>query len=113
MMSRFPMILALAALVAPAVADADASSWQSSVARVIAAHQNYPRSAQLRGDQGTSRLRVALAATGQISQVEVIQSSGSAILDHEAQTMVSSLGRLPAPPSGISSIVVPIVWRLN
>lgn len=107
------LILTLAALLSPAVASAEPANWQMSVARLIASHQNYPRSAQIRGQEGTTKLRVAFAATGQISQVDLVQSSGSPILDREAQTMISGLGRFPTPPSGISSVVVPIVWRLN
>jgi protein TonB len=107
------LILTIAALLSPAVASADPANWRMSVARLIASHQNYPRSAQIRGQEGTTKLRVAFAATGQISQVDLIESSGSAILDREAQTMVNGLGHFPTPPSGISSVVVPIVWRLN
>lgn len=112
-MSPFRTILIVAALLSPAIANAEPATWKSSVANLIASHQTYPRSAQIRGQEGTTRLRVAFAATGQISQVELVESSGSAILDREAQSMLTGLGRLPAPPSGLSSIVVPIVWRLN
>lgn len=112
-MSPFRIILLIAALISPAVANAGPANWQTAVARLVASHQSYPRSAQIRGEAGTAKVRVAFAATGQISQVELIQSSGSAILDREAQTMVTGLGRLPAPPPGITSVIVPIVWRLN
>ena len=112
-MSPFRTILIIAAFISPTVANAGPANWQTEVARMIASHQSYPRSAQIRGEQGTAKVRVAFAATGQISQVELIQSSGSAILDREAQTMMNGMGRLPAPPSGVTSVVVPIVWRLN
>jgi protein TonB len=112
-MPLFRIILIAAALMPSAVAYAQPANWQTSVARLIAAHQNYPRSAQIRGQEGTSKLRVAFAATGKISQVELVESSGSPILDREAQSMITNLRQFPAPPSGLSSIVVPIVWRLN
>ncbi len=87
--------------------------WRSAVGRLIASHQNYPRSAELRRQEGTTRLRVALAADGRVSAVDVIDSSGSPILDLAARATISDIGKLPAPPAGITTLVIPIVWRLD
>jgi|KBSSwiStaDraftv2_1062776.scaffolds.fasta_scaffold83693_2 protein TonB len=107
-------LLAFAAMIAPLQARADApTAWQGAVARLIASHQNYPRSAQIRGEEGTTRLRLMLAADGKINQVQLTQSSGSDILDREARSVVTGIGRLPAPPAGVTTLLVPIVWRLN
>jgi protein TonB len=54
-----------------------------------------------------------LAADGKINQVQLTQSSGSDILDREARSVVTGIGRLPAPPAGVTTLLVPIVWRLN
>ena len=89
------------------------AQWQGAVVRLIASHQNYPRSAQLRGEQGTTKLRIALNPDGKIGQVDLAVSSGSAILDREAQATVASIGKFPPPPAGVTSLMVPIVWRLN
>lgn len=104
-------LFALAALTAPAAAMAD--EWMTSVKRIIASRQTYPRSAQLRGEEGTTRLLINLSSNGHIDHVTVAQSSGSAILDREAQQVVTRIGKLPAPPAGARALTVPIVWRLN
>ena len=89
------------------------AGWSTAVARIIADHQSYPRSAELRREQGTTRLRVSVAANGHVSQVDIIESSGSAILDLQARSTITDIGRLPAPPPGTSIVIVPIVWRLE
>ncbi len=109
--------LAFGALVAgagsPAAAGTDRAVWSGAVSRLVTSHQSYPRSAELRHEQGTTRLRVAVATDGRIAQVDIIQSSGSAILDLQARSTITTIGKLPTPPVGISSIVIPIVWRLD
>lgn len=114
-MSKFTLpLLAISVFVStPAMSADSAGQWQGSIARLIASHQNYPRSAQIRGEQGTSRLRVAISPDGRIDQVDIAASSGSAILDREAQSMVSKIGKLPAPPPGTRTLLIPIVWRLD
>jgi len=87
--------------------------WQTAIARLIAQKQIYPRSAQIRGEEGTTKLRITLGADGKISAVDLATSSGSAILDRQAESMVTGIGKFPAPPPGISTLLVPIVWRLN
>lgn len=88
-------------------------AWITSVANLIAKYQTYPRSAQIRGEEGTTQLRISLAADGTVNQVELAASSGSAILDRQAQSVVTSIGKFPAPPAGFNKLSVPIVWRLN
>ena len=114
-MKIFVALLALLSslVAAPALSADPSSAWQSSVAHLIASKQNYPRSAQIRGEEGTTRLKISLEADGRISHVQLAVSSGSTILDREAQSMVSAIGKFPTPPSGTRSLLVPIVWRLN
>lgn len=97
----------------PAVAEPSTEVWRIAVSRLIASRQNYPRSAELRHQQGTTRLRLALAANGRISEIDVIESSGSPILDLEARATINGIGKLPAPPAGIKTLTVPIIWRLD
>ncbi len=104
--------LAIIALTAfPAIALAE-PRWEDACNHIIAKHQSYPRSAQIRGDQGTTRIKILVDADGRISQVLLAQSSGSAILDRQAREVVMDLGKLPAPPIGTTSLLIPIVWRL-
>jgi periplasmic protein TonB len=106
-------LLASLATATAAQAAETAGNWQSMVARMIAKSQTYPRSAQIRGEEGTTRLKINLAADGKIAGVELLASSGSSILDREAQSIISNMGKLPPPPSGVHALTVPIVWRLN
>jgi periplasmic protein TonB len=108
------LALLLSAFATTPALSADApTSWQGAVARLIAGKQSYPRSAQIRGEEGTTRLRIALNPDGKVNQVELAASSGSAILDREAQSVVSAIGKFPPPPAGTRTLLVPIVWRLN
>lgn len=100
-------------LAAPAFGGDVPTTWQTTVARLIAQKQTYPRSAQIRGEEGTTKLRLTLAADGKISGIDLATSSGSAILDRQAESVVVGIGKFPPPPSGISTLLVPIVWRLN
>lgn len=114
-MKKLVALTLLASLVTATAAQAaePAGNWQSAVARVIAKNQSYPRSAQIRGEEGTTRLKISLAADGKISAIEMLASSGSSILDREAQSIISNIGKFPPPPSGVHALTVPIVWRLN
>ena len=106
-------ILVTAGLMGSSIAANAASPWIDLVTRRIAEHQTYPRSAEIRGDEGVTRLRIALEPDGAITQVSLVQSSGSPILDRQAQEVVMRMGRVPRPPSGVTTLLVPIVWRLN
>jgi periplasmic protein TonB len=103
-------LLAGAALSAPALADA---GWQKQVVSLVVKSQTYPRAAQMRKEQGTAKVRVQVGASGSIDSVELAQSSGSDILDKEAQKMMEKIGSFPPPTGGATSLVVPITWVLD
>lgn len=44
----------------------------------------YPRESRLRGESGTTRLRWTVRASGEVSDIQVVTSSGSAALDQAA-----------------------------
>jgi periplasmic protein TonB len=94
----------------PAFADA---GWQKQVISMVVKVQTYPRAAQVRKEHGTAKVRVKVAANGAIEGVELMQSSGSDILDKEAQKMMEKIGSFPAPAAGAVSLVVPITWVLD
>jgi len=106
----FFLLLGTPAAAAPAQSD---QAWHTQVSRLIAHSQNYPRSAQIRGEEGTTRLKISLSADGTITTVELAASSGSPILDRQAQATLREIGKLPSPPGGPRTLSVPIVWRLN
>lgn len=105
---------AIAALVLVASAGtATAADWKSTVTRLIAAQHSYPRSAQIRGDQGTAKVRISVDAGGKITGVELVEPTGSQILDREAVRIPQKIGAVPPPPGGPTKLVIPIAWKLT
>ncbi len=91
---------------------AQAADWQRQVARIIASKQTYPRSAQMRGEEGTARVKIFVSAGGAIERAELVAPSGSATLDKEALSMPTRAGSVPPPPGGATALVVPLTWKL-
>jgi len=115
-MHRFALLAAaaLTGLAAAVPAHANDPGWKRKVSQLIAANYNYPRSAQLRGEQGDAKIKIAISATGKVLSVNLVQSSGSAILDREAVRIPMKVGSFPAPPAGRNvELVYPIVWRIT
>lgn len=107
------LTLALSALaLIPATAGAQSADWIRSVARSIAAKQTYPRSAQMRGEEGTAKVKIYISAGGAVERTELVSPSGSSTLDKEALALPTRAGQLPAPPAGATTVTVPITWKL-
>ena len=105
---------AIAALVLLASAGtASAADWKSTVARIVAQQHSYPRSAQIRGDEGTAKVRLSVDAGGKITEVELVEPTGSQILDREAIRIPQKIGTVPPPPGGPTKLVIPIAWKLT
>jgi protein TonB len=110
-------LLALAGLtglatVAPAYASD--SDWNRKVGELITANYSYPRSAQLRGEQGRAKIKIAISGTGKVMSVDLVQSSGSAILDREAVRIPMKVGSFPPPPTHSNlELVFPITFRID
>jgi protein TonB len=104
--------LASFSLVAPA--QASDSEWNRKVGQLIAANYSYPRSAQLRGEQGRARIRIAIAPNGKVLSVDLVQSSGSEILDREALRIPRKVGTFPAPPTHANvELIFPINFKIE
>ncbi len=107
------MICGVAALLAAVPALAVATpDWTARCRLLIAAKQDYPRAAQMRGEEGTARVKVDVAADGTITAVALLQPTGSMVLDREALAAPRKVGTFPAPPGGAATIVVPITWKM-
>lgn len=91
---------------------AQAADWQRQVARIIASKQTYPRSAQMRGEEGTARVKIYIGAGGAIERTELVAPSGSSTLDKEALSMATRAGSVPPPPGGATALIVPLTWKL-
>ena len=76
----------------------------------------YPPLARRRGEEGQVLLRVLVSTAGRAAQLELQQSSGSALLDEAAQAAVRQWKFVPAQRGGVaveSRVLVPIVFRLE
>ncbi|XOZ32756.1 TonB family protein [Halomonadaceae bacterium KBTZ08] len=61
-------------------------NWQQTIERT--GNLNYPREARRRGIHGRVRMLVAINSDGSLREMEVLQSSGHAVLDDAAQRIV-------------------------
>lgn len=103
-----------AALLSSSVVFAAATpEWTSKVRVLLASKQDYPRAAQMRGDEGTAKIKLDISADGSVAAVDLVQPSGSALLDKEALAIAKKVGTFPAPPGGSASVVVPLTWKMD
>jgi len=104
-------------LFATSVSADDLKDWRRKVVKKIAKKHIYPRSAISREIEGKARVKVTLARDGAITNFEVVQPSGQAVLDKAIPKMMKKLTPLPAPPASLSdenlTFVIPITWRLQ
>ena len=91
---------------------AQSTDWQKQVVRIIASKQTYPHVAQMRGEEGTAKVKVYIGADGSVQRTELTSTSGSPILDKEALALPQKAGALPAPPGGPTSLTLPFTWKL-
>lgn len=84
----------LAGLVVPAHA---ADPWVKEAESRLASTRTYPRSAQVRKETGTAVLSVQVDGNGLINGYTVAQSSGSDILDLEAERALDRIGQFSPP----------------
>ena len=115
MTKKLALSLALgfsALALSPTLAVAQSADWIKSVARTIAAKQTYPRSAQMRGEEGTAKVKIYISASGAIERTELVSPSGSSTLDKEAIALPARAGQVPPPPGGATTVTVPITWKL-
>jgi len=88
--------------------------YLSRVRSIVDRRKYYPPEAKRYGVEGKVSLRISVDANGKITQVELINSSGSRILDRAAQDLIRSIGSLPPPPEGKPfTFVLSIDYRLE
>lgn len=76
----------------------------------------YPRSAQLRGEEGTVRIRAFIDAEGRVQKTEILQSSTFTSLDEAARKAVLRAQFAPAQEDGHAisgTVIIPFVFRLH
>ena len=107
-------LVGLTGLWPAAPAHAGEPEWNRKVTQLITANYSYPRSAQLRGEQGSAKIKIAISATGKVLAVNLVQSSGSAILDREAVRIPMKVASFPPPPTHASiELTYPITFKIE
>jgi len=93
----------------------DMNGWKKAVIKKVAKSQKYPRSALAREIEGKAKIRLTVDAAGTITNHEVVQETGEAVLDNEIPKLVDRLNPLPSLPDGKTelSFVLPLNWSLN
>ena len=85
--------------------------WSREAIEKVAQHRTTPRSAQLRGDKGVVQMAVLVDGNGMITDYHMMQSSGSPILDREADLIMMRVGSFDAPPErALRKVTIPIRW---
>lgn len=105
-----------AARPAPAAPSAAAiQSWQMQLVAHLNRYKRYPAAAQMQRKEGVVTVRFRLMPDGSAQAVQLIRSSGTALLDEEALALISRAVPLPRPDSmnGPIDIAVPVQFRLR
>ena len=91
------------------------ASWQQAVVARLARFQRYP--AQAKGATGSVKLSFSIDRQGHVLNSQIIKSSGSAVLDAEALSLLTRAAPLPAPPAAVPdsdfTFVLPIRFGLR
>jgi TonB family protein len=74
------------------------AGFLSQVRQIIERHKQYPWRARFQGLEGTTQLRFRILPTGEPEEIQVVESSKSAMLDEEAVAAVKRVARFPEPP---------------
>ncbi len=103
-------------LATPAFAD-EIKDWKTSIAKLVAKKQVYPRSAINRQLEGDARVEVFIDRSGSVQKYDLVQATGHSILDKEVEKLMERINPLPAPPDTVSddqlSFVLPLSWVLQ
>jgi protein TonB len=80
-------------------------------------HKEYPRRAQLRGQEGTALLRFTIDERGRVLSHRIERGTGHPTLDREVEAMIRRADPLPAPPPEMRQdrleLVVPVQFYLR
>lgn len=95
----------------------DQSALVSSVRNGIDAAKRYPRLARQAGFQGRTLLKFKLLRSGDVAELNVLESSGYEILDEAALSAVRRAAPFPGEGSKVSGqwieVILPVVFQLR
>nr|WP_319485381.1 TonB family protein [uncultured Cohaesibacter sp.] len=77
-------------------------SYATELRRWIERHKRYPRSAKMRGVEGTGVVRITIDRAGRVLQASLVQSAGDRVLDDEIRQLPKRASPAPKPPEEFS-----------
>ena len=91
-------------------------SYAAKVRSWLYAHKIYPRRARMRREEGQVQVRFVLDRAGMLLEGAVIQGSGNAVLDEEAEAMLRRASPYPRAPAELPGerieFTAPIIFTL-
>jgi periplasmic protein TonB len=103
--------------IGPAVDAAVLREYGAVVSSAVAKKKVYPRLAMMRHWQGTTDLKLQIAADGAMKSLSVARSSGFDVLDEQAMKMVKDALPLPNLPDALRgrefAIDIPVAFKLQ
>jgi TonB family protein len=90
--------------------------YRLEMARKLSRAWKYPEKARVTGEQGVAVLKISINPDGSVSEVNIISSSGSAILDEAALLAAKSaapFGQLPATDLTQLHIFIKFLYELK
>jgi protein TonB len=91
--------------------------WQSALAAHLERFKRYPTAARARGEHGIAKVAFTIDHEGHLVSSQIVQSSGSSLLDQETLAMLARAQPMPKPPGNAPdstlSFVVPVRFNIR
>jgi periplasmic protein TonB len=91
--------------------------WQSALAAHLERFKHYPSAARAHGEQGIAKVAFTIDHEGHLLHSQIVQSSGSSLLDQETLDMLARAQPMPRPPGNAPdsalSFVVPVRFNIR
>jgi periplasmic protein TonB len=91
--------------------------WQSALAAHLQRFKRYPAAARTHGEHGDAKVAFTIDHEGHLVSSQIVQSSGSSLLDQESLDMLARAQPMPKPPGNAPdsalSFVVPVRFNIR
>jgi len=91
--------------------------WQSALAAHLERFKRYPTAARAHGEQGIAKVAFTIDHEGHLLSSQIVQSSGSSLLDEETLAMLARAQPMPKPPitapDSALSLAVPVRFDIR
>ena len=88
------------------------AAWMGKLKQWWDQHSFYPKEASQTNEGGNVRVRIVIAPDGQVTSIEVVQGSGSSVLDAAALAVFRN-AHLPPFPPGTPALPADVVVTLH